>query len=91
MESAVARACSGCSAARGGRNRLVSLDCDFDLGSRFELYFVPLSIGQAVRNPNLSIKVIGAFDRDLGFLRLAGTGMRVNQFFDLPRECSSYL
>ena len=85
-------AVSGCSAAGRGRNRRrVSLDRDFDLGSLFEFYFVPLSIGQTVRNPNFSIKVIGAFDRDLGFLGLAGTGMRVNNLFNFPWERSCRL
>jgi hypothetical protein len=70
---------------------LVSLDGDFDLGSTVKLYFVPVSIGQNVWNPNLPIKVIGAFDCDLGFLRLTGAGMRVNHLFDPPGERSIYL
>jgi hypothetical protein len=40
-----------------------------------------MCIGQTVWNPNFSIKVICALDCNLGFFRLAGTGMRGNHFF----------
>lgn len=69
----------------------VRLDFDFDLGSLFELNFLPMRVGQTIRNPNLSIKRIGALDRDLSFFRFAGTGMSVNNPFDFSWEGSTPL
>src|ERR1700728_3851177 len=54
----------------------VGLDGYLDVGSFFELNLVPFRVGQTVWNPNLSIKVICTLDRDLGFLRFAGSRMR---------------
>lgn len=62
----------------------LDLDLDLDLGSFRELNLLPTSVGQSVRNPNLSLKVICALDRDLGFFLFAGNGMSVNHPFDFP-------
>ncbi len=70
---------------------LIGLDFDLDSGSFLELDFVAVIIGQAVRNSNLSIKMIRALNDDLGFLGLAGVGDRLNDFFDFCWECSSSL
>ena len=67
----------------------VGFDFHFDLGSFFELNFLPVSVGQSVRNTNLSIKVICTLDRDLSFFRFAGSGMRANHFFDFTWERST--
>ena len=69
----------------------IGLDFDLNSGSFFELNFVPLIIGQAVRNSNLPIKMIRALNHDLGFLGLAGVGDRLDDFFDFCRECRSSL
>ena len=67
----------------------IGLDFYFDVRSCFELYFLPLSIGQIVRNPNLSVKMICALDRDLSLFRFAGSGMSVNDSFDFTWERST--
>jgi hypothetical protein len=71
---------------RSLRYHWVSLDFDFDVGSLLELNLPPMIVRQSVRNPNFSVKVISALHRDLGFFRLAGTGMRGDNFFDFPRQ-----
>jgi hypothetical protein len=69
----------------------IGLDFDLDSGSFFELNLVALIIGQAVRNSNLSIKMIRALNDDLGFLGLTGVGDRLDDFFDFCWEGSSNL
>ena len=69
----------------------IGFDFDFNSGPFLELNFVAVISGQAVRNSNLSIKMIRALNDDLGFLGLAGVGDRLDDFFDFCWECSSSL
>jgi hypothetical protein len=64
----------------------IGLNRDFDLRSFFELYLLPTRVSQCVRNSDFSIKVIRTLDRDLSFFWFTGTGMRMNNFFDLAWE-----
>lgn len=63
-----------------------SLNLDFDLGSFCEPNFLPVRIRESVRNPDFPVKVIRAFDRDLGFLRFTGSRMRLNYLFNFSWE-----
>ena len=69
----------------------IGLDFDLDSGSFFELNFVALIIGQAIRNSNLSIKMIRALNDDLSFLGLTRVGDRLDDFFNFCWKCSSSL
>jgi hypothetical protein len=69
----------------------IGLDFDLNSGAFLELNFVAVIIGQAVRNSNLSIKMIRTLNDDLGFLGLAGVGDRLNDFFDFCWQSSSSL
>jgi len=64
----------------------ISLDFDIDFGSLFELHLVPIRIGETVRHADLAIKVIRSLDGDLGFFRLAGAGMRMDNFFNFSYQ-----
>jgi hypothetical protein len=71
---------------RGLGDHWVGLDCDFDLGCFLEFYFLPMSIGQTVRNPSLAIKMICTLDRDLSLFCFAGIGVSMNNLFNFPCE-----
>ena len=75
---------------RFGDNR-VSFDFHLDLSPFLQLNPLSVGVGKAVGNANFSIKMIGAFNRDLRFLRLARSGMRVNYLFDFSWERSTCL
>lgn len=71
--------------------RSVGLNLDLYFCSFFQLHLVAVLIGQLVWDANLAVEMVCAFHRDLGFFRLAGTGMRVNHFLDLAWKSGSSL
>jgi len=74
---------------RSFRHHWIGFDFHIDVGSFFQLNFVPTRIRQTVWNPNFSIEVVCPLDRNLRLFRFAGTGMRVNNFFDSAWESST--
>ena len=56
----------------GFRRIGIGLDYHIDLGTFFELDFFSLIVRQGVLNANFSVKVIGTFNSNLGFLGHCG-------------------
>jgi hypothetical protein len=73
------------------RDRLIRLNPDVNLGALFELDLAAIVIDQPVRDTNLAVQVIGTLNRNLGLLRLAGVGVRIDHFFYFPWKNSSCL
>ena len=69
----------------------VRFDLHFDLGPFLQLNPLPLRVGKAIRNANFSIKMIGAFNRDLRFLWFTRPGVRLNYLFHFSWERSTRL
>jgi len=73
------------------RDCLIRLNPDVNLGALFELDLAAIVIDQPVRDTNLAVQVVGTLDRDLGLLRLAAVGVRIDHFFYFPWKNSSCL
>jgi hypothetical protein len=73
----------------GGDGFGFNLDVDF--GSGFQFDMLTVVVGESIRNANLSVEVIGTFDRNLRFLWFAAPWIRMNYPLDLPGKCGDRL
>jgi hypothetical protein len=61
--------------------RLFRVDNNVHMSARFEAYFVAIFVFQGVLDADLSILIVGAFDCNLCFVRVARM-WRINSRFD---------
>jgi len=68
---------------------LIGFNGYFDLRAFFQFHLVALFVDQAIRDADLAIQMICAFEPNLRFLGLATVGMRMDNFLYLAGKFST--